>query len=164
MNTSSALATIENVAAVDKGGREIVLTSDTSAAEYKKTQEELSKLTKAVEEKKAALEAALKDAADSKKQIEVLKASPSAEFFQRIDAKGENVKLRGFGSIRLIPLQDDYLVVVPANLSEKAEVFFAKVRKTVIPVNGAIFVICGKKYFTGATTAPVEAKNTIIGS
>jgi hypothetical protein len=106
--------------------------------------------------KDKALEALRAQAADMATRLADLQASVENEAFRLFIEKASTVKLRGFGSVRLVPLLDDYLVVIPPDLAKSVDTFFAKIRKVVLVGKAGTYLVCDRKYFVPAQPmAPV---------
>lgn len=89
-------------------------------------------------------------------ELDQLRGSPGIEMFTALDAKGENVKLRGFGSIRLIPINNDYLVLLPASQAKKAEALFPKTNPVELVGKVNAFFFTDKRYFVSRQVAPAK--------
>ncbi|WP_205743315.1 hypothetical protein [Geobacter sp. FeAm09] len=93
-------------------------------------------------------------AADSATKLSGVQNTVEYEAFKLLSEKATTVRLRGFGSVRLVPLLDDYLVVIPPELSNQMG-FFSKIRKVVLVGKAGTYLICDRKYFVPA--APIAA-------
>jgi hypothetical protein len=105
-------------------------------------------------DKDIALSALRAQAADTATKLAAVQGSVENEAFRLFIEKASTVKLRGFGSVRLVPLLDDYLVIIPPALAKNVDIFFAKIRKRVLVGKAATYLICERKYFVPA--APVS--------
>jgi hypothetical protein len=151
--------------------REITLVSNVSTVESQlkdleeKKNAELSSLRKDLDAQKKALATETAAAADKDKAIEVLRvqaadaatklsavqSSVEDEAFRVFSAKASTVKLRGFGPVKLVPLLDDYLVIISPDLAKGVDTFFAKIRKVVHVGKSATYMVCDRKYFVPAS-------------
>ncbi len=156
----------------------LVSTVPTCDAQLKALTEQKAALGKELDVQKNALAAANAAGADKDKAIEAIRAqaaesatklaglhaSVEVEVFSLLAEKASTVKLRGFGSVRLVPLLDDYLVVIPPELSSQVNAFFAKIRKSVLVGKAGTYLICDRKYFVPAQSVlPVAATDSSKG-
>ena len=121
-------------------------------------------LSKEIEKQKKALAEAANTAAEKDKSIATLRAqaadamlklakeqaSVENEFFRLLGERASSVKLRGFGPIKLVPLLNDYLVVISPDLAKNVDGFFSKIRKVVVVGKAGTYLICDRKYFVAA--------------
>ncbi len=142
------ISLVENVQGIEAKAVALVEAKKRLEGETAAQKGEIERLQKAVTGKAAEQETTQKDAAACRQKLAELQSSPSAELFGLLDARGENVRLRGLGNVRLIPLHEDYLLVIPVSLAKQAESFFAKIRKTVLTGKGNAYYLCNRRYFT----------------
>lgn len=107
-------------------------------------------------DKDKAIEVLRAQAAETATKLATLQSSVENEAFRLFIEKSSPVKLRGFGSVRLVPLLDDYLVIIPPDLAKGVEPFFAKIRKVVVAGKAATYLVCDRKYFVPAGAAKIE--------
>lgn len=99
-------------------------------------------------------------AADNATKLAGIQNSVDFEAFRLLSEKASVVRLRGFGSVRLVPLLDDYLVIIPPDLGNQVKTFFAKIRKSVLVGKAGTYLICDRKYFVPAAPAAVPPPAT----
>ena len=161
------------VSAYSEEVKEVTLNSSVETAESQlkmmvsKKEAEVSVLTQEIEiqkktladantanaDKDLTISALRTQAAESATKLAAIQASAEAEVLSLLSENVSNVKLRDFGSVRLIPLLNDYLVIIPPELSQKVDFFFSKIQKRVLVGKTGIYLICDRKYFVPATAA-----------
>lgn len=111
-------------------------------------------------EKDQAVAALRAQTAESMLKLVKLQASVENEVFRLFIEKASSVKLRGFGPVQLVPLLNDYLVIISPDLAKNVDSFFSKIRKVVVVGKGGTYLICDRKYFVAA--APPELKDDTV--
>lgn len=121
-----------------------------SLAAYKK---ELSAAIAAGADKDKAIATLRAQASESATKLAALQSTVEFEAFELLSEKASTVRLHGFGAVRLVPLLDDYLVIIPPDLAKGVDTFFAKIRKVTHVGKSSTYLICDRKYFVPAAPA-----------
>lgn len=127
---------------------------DTKEAELLVLNQKNAEVSAANAEKDLTISALRAQASDSASKLVALQTSVEVEVFKLLAENVSNVKLRDFGSVRLIPLLNDYLVIIPPELSQKVDFFFSKIQKRILHGKAGTYLICDRKYFVTATKQP----------
>ena len=88
----------------------------------------------------------------------VQKPQVDSEFYELASAEGKEVKLGGIGNVRMIPLNKDYLVVIPAAKAAEAAALFGTVEHVAFSGKDRVYYLCAKKLFNSKKTAAGQAQ------
>lgn len=75
------------------------------------------------------------------------------DFFQLAAVRGKDVRLTGIGVVRMIPLVEDYLFVIPTTQAREAVAVFAKIEHVVFAGKKSVYYVCTKKHLASKPTA-----------
>ena len=129
------------------------------AKELARLKKEVLDITTLNTEKDKTIFAVRGQAAEALTKLAAQQSSVESEVFRLLSERATRVKLRGFGGVELVPLLNDYLVVIAPEQAKEVDSFFAKIRKVVVTGKSGTYLICDRKYFV-SVASPAESADT----
>lgn len=160
VSTPHEITLLPNIPTIESQLKTLAEKKDAELAALNKTLEAekkaLADMAITSADKDQAISALRAQAADSATKLATAQASVDIEIFRLLNEKVSTVKLRGFGSVQLIPLLNDYLVIIAPELAKNVDPFFSKIQKRIVVGKAGTYLICDRKYFVPAPSASLD--------